>query len=31
MPPEVAKELEEAKKAKAKGLPVTMNDRGSTP
>ena len=31
MPPEVAKELEEAKKAKAKGLPVTMNDRGSNP
>jgi len=28
MPPEVAKALEEAKKAKANGLPVTMNERG---
>lgn len=31
MPPEVAKELEEAKKAKAKGLPVTMNEGGGNP
>jgi cytochrome c-type biogenesis protein CcmE len=30
MPPEVAKALEEAKKAKAKGLPVTMNEGGGS-
>jgi cytochrome c-type biogenesis protein CcmE len=28
MPPEVAKALEEAKKAKAQGMPVTMNEGG---